>query len=273
MNTNEMGLVFGLLMKYREIHGNPQDRPLRDGELSAAHILSNCSQTELAAFDDFLEAQGYTLYIRDAIELGVPPKNGRPNILYVLTRKRGSELAPYLNNNWFLEQMRDGRSSSTKQELVFWITRLWLTMQWFFYQRIDRIPSEISLHRQALISEGLFMEVIAQGIEKLGNEGRPDGDSGLMWDALWNGKRSMKVYVSRFMKVMELAGMIEGAGNLGEYRQTLLAAIEMAEIADNDLAYLMPPASNEEVTVRSMEMLMGAVNNQEGDEYATNSTH
>jgi len=268
-----MGRVFGLLMKYREIHGNPNDRPLREGELGAALTLSSCGQSELAAFDDFLEAQGYSLYIRDAIELGIPPKHGRPNMLYVITRKRGTELAPYLNDSWFLEQMRDRRSSANKQELVFWVTRLWLTMQWFFYQRIDRMPSEVSLHRDALISESLLMESVSQGIERLGNEGRPAGDSGLMWDALWNGKSSAKVYVSRFLKVMESASMIESAGNPGEYRQTLLAAVDMAAIAENELAYLMPPDFELDINARTIELIVGETNEQGTEDHATDSTH
>ena len=54
--------------------------------------------------------------------------------------------------------------------------------------------------------------------------------------------------------------MIEAAGNPGEYRQTLLAAIDMAAIAENELAYLMPPESEHGIDTRSIELLIGEVN-------------
>lgn len=263
MNPSEMGHIFGLLMKYREIHGNPSGRPLRNGEAEAARMLANCSQSDLAYLDEFLLTQGFTLYIRDAFEFGIPAKHGRPNMIYVITRSRGMELAPYLNSDWFIGQMKDRRNSTAKKpELVFWITRLWLTLQWFFYQRIDRMPSEVSLYRDALVSETLFVESLSQGIERLGNEGRPEGEAGLMWDAIWEGKKSISGYATKFIKVMESAGMIEAAGNPGEYRQTLLAAIDMAAIAENELAYLMPPESEQGIDKRSIELLIGEVNEQ-----------
>lgn len=275
MTPRDMGFVFGLLMKYREIYGNPPDRPLREGELEAARMLSGSTQSDLEALDEFLSSQGFTLYIRDAFEFGIPAKSGRPNMVYVITRKRGEDLAPYLNPGWFIDQMRDRRSTATKAELVFWVTRLWLTLQWFFYQRIDRMPGEVSSYRDALVSETLFIESVSQGIERLGNEGRPEGESGVMWDSLWEGKKSITGYVTRFLKVMETAGMIEPAGNPGEYRQSLLAAVDMAAIAEDELAYLMPPSSLDSIDKRSVELLVGEVNEQdmEGGPYAVDTAH
>lgn len=266
MTPNELGQVFGLLLKYREIQGNPPDRPLRDGELVAAQLLANCSELDLANVDDFLAAQGFSLYIRDAIDFGIPAKHGRPNRVYVLTRKRGEDLAPYVDQSWFIEQMRDKRSSAKKADLVFWTTRLWLTVQWFFYQRIDRLPSEVGRYREALVSERLFTETLAKGIERLGNEGRPNGETGLMWDALWEGKKSLPGYVTRFFKVMKEGSMIEDAGNPGEYRQTIVAAADMAAIAEHELTYLMPAESEHDISTRGVDLLTGETTYPEGED-------
>lgn len=257
MTPSELGQVFGLLLTYREIQGNPPDRPLREGELAAAHLLANCSELDLANVDDFLASQGYSLYIRDALDFGIPAKHGRPNQVYVLTRNRGEDLAPYVDQDWFIEQMRDKRSSATKAELIFWTARLWLTLQWFFYQRIDRLPSEVGKYRDALVSERLLTETLAKGIEQLGNEGRPDGEAGLMWDVLWEGKKSLPGYVKRFLKIMKDGGMIQDAGNPGEYRQTFVAAADMAEIAEHELTYLMPAESESSILTRGVELLTG----------------
>lgn len=258
MTPSDMGLVFSLLLKYRELHGNPPDRPLHDNELEAARILGECSQSELRDLDDFLAVQGFTLYIRDGFEFGIPPKSGRNNLIYVLTRKRGEDFAPFLDKGWALEQIRDGRrKNALKGERVVWLARMWLTLQWFFYERIDRLPSEISRYREALVSESLFETALSQGIEKLGNSGRPEGIKGVAWDLLWESKSSLSAYSIRFFKMMEDSGMIQGAGNKGEYRQTLLAAVNMAVVAEQELPYLMPADAATTIETRTVELVAG----------------
>lgn len=266
MTLTDLGLVFGLLFTYREIHGNPPDRHLRDGEAEAARILHNCNQEDLLELEEFLASQGFDLYIRPGIDFGIPPKSGRPNTIYVITRKRGEALAPYLDKGWFIDQIRDGRrKNASKSELVVWMTRMWLTLQWFFYQKKNRLPSEISRYREALVTTDLFIEVLEQGIEQLGNAGRPEGADGVAFDHLWEGKKVLDGYATRFLKVMEEAGLIQGAGNPGEYRQTLVAAVDMAVIAQNELAYLMPPESETGIGSRTVELIMGEARSEVED--------
>lgn len=258
MTPSELGLVFSLLLKHREIHGNPPDRPLHEHELEAAKILADCGQSELRDLDEFLSAQGFSLYIRDGFEFGIPPKAGRNNRIYVLTRLRGEDLAAYLDKGWALEQIRDGRrKNASKAERVVWLARMWLTLQWFFYERIDRLPSEISRYREALVSEKLFEDTLSQSIEKLGNTSRPEGSEGVTWEYLWENKSSLQAYAGRFFKVMEDAGMIQNAGNKGEYRQTMLAAVNMAVIAEQELAYLMPSDATSSMELRTVELVTG----------------
>lgn len=258
MTPTEMGLVFSLLLKHREIHGNPPDRSLREHEAEASKVLGECGQMELHNLDEFLAAQGFGLFIRDGFEFGIAPKAGRNNRIYVLTRLRGEELAPYIDKGWALEQIRDGRRrSAVKAERVVWMARMWLTLQWFFYERIDRLPSEISRYREAFISESMFEDALAKGIEKLGNDGKPEGIEGKTMELLWKSKSSLQTYASRFIKVMEEAGLIQGAGNSGEYRQTLLAAVNMATIAEQELAYLMPADKKTSIETRTVELVTG----------------
>lgn len=258
MTTSDMGLIFSLLLKHREIHGNPPDRSPYENELEAAKTLADCSQSELRDLDEFLAPQGFSLYIRDGFEFGIPPKAGRNNRIYVLTRLRGEALAPYLDKGWALEQIRDGRrKTASKAERVVWLARMWLTLQWFFYERIDRLPSEISRYREAMVSERLFEDVLSQGIEKLGNAGRPEGGEGVTWSLLWESKGSLQAYANRFLKVMEEAGMVQDAGNPGEYRQTLVAAVNMAVVAEQELSYLMPSDALTSVEQRTVELITG----------------
>ncbi|MDD5366434.1 MAG: hypothetical protein PHR30_13935 [Gallionellaceae bacterium] len=256
----DLGLVFSLLLKHREIHGNPPDRPLRENELEASRILADASQADLRDLDEFLAIQGFNIEIRDGLEFGIPPKSGRNNYIYVMTRLRGEPLAGYLDKTWAIEEIRDGRRQSLKAERVVWLARMWLTLQWFFYERIDRQPSEVSRYREALVSEKLLIETLSQGIEQLGNAGRPEGSAGTAWDLLWNNKERLPAYAGRFIRVMEVAGMIQDAGNPGEYRQTLVAAVDMATNAEQELAYLMPADTSTSLEERTVELIAGHTN-------------
>jgi len=274
MTPSNMGLVFSLLLKHSEIHGNPPDRALNENEPEAANILADCSQTELRDLDEFLSTQGFSLYIRDGFEFGIPPKAGRNNRIYVLTKLRGESLAPYLDKGWALEHIRDGRrKNASKAERVVWMARMWLTLQWFFYERIDRLPSEISRYREALVSEALFQDTLSKGIETLGNTGRPEGIEGVMWDTLWESKSSLQGYASRFFKVMEDSGMIQNAGNPGEYRQTIVAAVNMAVIAEQELAYLMPSDAATNIERRTIDLVTGHTQTETETEDANPTTH
>lgn len=256
MTPNDLGVVFSQLIHHREIAGNPPDRALRDGELAAANILADASESDLSFLDAFLQSQGFALRVIDGFDIGIPPRPGRPNSFYLLVRYRGAEVAPYIDKRWFIDRMRDNRSKN-KTAAVFWLARAWLTANWFFYERIDRPTSDLSSYREALISEKALIETMTAGLEALGRQGRPAGDFGAMWDVLWETKESLPAYAQRFIRTMLEAGMIQGAGNPGEYHQTLAAAVDMAMIGEQQLAFLMPPKAAEDVDRATLSMVSG----------------
>ena len=114
MSPTEIGVVFAYLLRWREISGNPPGRSLRDGEREAARILANCNSSDLDDFEGFLNAQGFSLVDRDGVEFGIPPKAGSPNTIWVLTRKRGEYMAPYIDSRWYIDAMRDGRGGDRR---------------------------------------------------------------------------------------------------------------------------------------------------------------
>lgn len=265
MTSSELGFVYSTMLKYRLVTDNPHGRAPHKDESDAAHILSNCNESDLLDFDEFLNSQGLALHIIDGIDIGIPPRPRMSNKHYILIKKRGVPLAPCFNSKWFIEEMVDKRKSrgdesleANRIEVIFWFARLWLTMQWFFYEKISRQPSQVSHYSRALLLTERFVDVVSEGIEKMGNEGRPANEAGIMFDTLWKGRQQVKTWVKRFLRVMVQSGIIEETKVSGEYCQTLTAAVDMAKIAERELAYLMPPSDESDITKRSIMLLNGS---------------
>lgn len=279
MTPSEQGLAFSVLLKHRTITDNPQGRSPQDREIEAARILSNCSSTQLLEFEEFLNAQGLALHIIDGLDIGIPPRPQVSNKFYILIRKRGTSPAVYFNQRWFIEEMSDKRKArgedsleTNRVEIIFWFTRLWLCLQWFFYEKISRHPSQVSQYDRAMVLADRFTEVVSEGIEAMGNKGRPENEAGVMYDTLWKGRAQIRTWVKRFLRVMEQAGIIEETSVPGEYRQTLAAAVDMAMIAERELTYLMPPTGESDIMQRSVMLLTGStlpIEMKGGDSSAT----
>jgi hypothetical protein len=254
----EQGIVFSALLHSRMITDNPQGRHLRKNEADAVRYLSHCSERERRDFDDFLSAQGLAVRSYDAINFGIVPNPKYCNQIHVLHRCRGEKLAPYFDQAWFIEQMKDNRAKSNKADIIIWFSRLWLTLQYFFYNKISRHPQQVSQYDKALVFTERFTEVVKKGIEEMGNKPRPEGEAGVMWDVLWGNNVKVESWVAKFMRVMEVTGMIEETGVKNEYRQSLAAAVDMAINADHDLTFLMPASNLEDITNRSIMLITGA---------------
>lgn len=286
MTPHQQGFVFSTLLHYRSVSDVPLGRILRRDEADVTRILANCGRNDLQDFEDFLNAQGLHLHIMDCLDLGIAPRPGNANKIFVLTRQRGERLALYFDNRWFIDAMKDRRRERTgekskkserrdynKTEIVFWFTRMWLTLQWFFYEKISRHPSQISRFRDALVLSSLFTDVLEEGIEKMGNAGRPEGEAGIMYDVYWKDRSKIRTWVNRFLQVMAQAGIIEETAVKDEYQQTLAAAVDMALIADRELACLMPPDNKDDVTSRSIMLITGAPLPINASQEGKNATH
>ncbi len=282
MTPADFGFVLGLLLKHRELTANPVGRALRVDEARAARILSDAGPAHLDDFEDMLNAMGFSLRTLDGLaDLAIPPRAGIPNSFFVLTRKRGEDMAPFVDTRAFLEDFRDRRKERAgaeavemnKADSIFWLSRLWLSLQYFFYDKINRTPGNIYQWRSALVSEKLFTEIVSEGVEKMGNEARPQGEAGLMWDVYWRERERIPTLCSRFLKSMDRAGMIEEAGSPGEYRQTLVAAVDMAVIGEQEIAFLLPAADQDSLMEQAQALITGdaAVTVERGNHAADQS--
>lgn len=265
MTPADHGFVSAMLLTHREIATQPVGRSAHSDEARAARILADCGPAAMRAFDEYLGGQGFALRILDGlVDLALPIQGGRKALFYVLGRRFGEALPPFIDRSGFLSAFRDRRRESTTQESViqnkavslFWCARLWLTLQYFFYDRIDRPPGNLYMWRDALVREDDFIAQVKDELELMGNQGRPEGEAGLLWDAYWEARGSVPFLVRKFLKLMAHYRMLHPGEDDGVWRQSLVAAVDMATIAEDSLHYLIP---NDHVdrTERTLAILKG----------------
>lgn len=280
MAPADQGFVFSMLLRYRELSTRPQGRTAFVDEVRAARILSECSSLAMADFDEFLSGQGLALRALDGItDLGIPDQNGRPIWYYILSRRFGEEPPAFVDTKAFLTDFRDRRSERqsgkeaidmNKASSVFWTARLWLTLQYFFYDRIERPTGNLYKWRDALVKESDFIDQLKSDIEAMGNAGRSEGEAGILWDDYWQKRESVPAIARRFLKLMKQYRMIESTDQEDVWRQTLVAAVDMSSIAEGSLRYLMP-AVGQDLIVRTQSLINGYEAHSVGDGHANDS--
>ncbi len=280
MSPAEQGFVFSMLLKHRELSTRPIGRSAYSDEIRAARILFDCRQSVFDDFDEFLSGQGLGLRVLDGIaDLGVPDQHGRAIVYYILCRRFGEESPSYLDATAFFSDFRDRRRERNaddevvelnKNSSVFWVARLWLTLQYFFYDRIDRPVGNLYNWRNALVKEADFITQLRTDVETMGNTGRPEGEAALLWDDYWQKRASIAQIARRFLKLMKQYRMIEQTDQEGIWRQSLVAAVDMSSIADQSLRYLMPAVGQAFLT-RAQSLINGYEELSIGEEDAADS--
>lgn len=265
MMPADLGFVSALLITYREIATHPIGRASHPDEGRAARILADCGPASMRALDEFLGSQGFALRVLDGLsDLALPAQGGRRAMFYVLGRRVGEDLPPFIERGAFVSSFRDRRRDGAsieavtvnKATAVFWCARLWLTLQYFFYDHIDRPAGNLYLWRDAMVREEVFIAHIKEELELMGNQGRPDGEAGLLWDAYWESRGSVAALARKFLRLMAQYQMIHVGDEDGLWRQTLVAAVDMAGIAEASLHYLMP-SSSVDPTERAVALVRG----------------
>lgn len=265
MTPADHGFVYAMLLTHREISTHPVGRSAHGDEARAARILADCGPAAMRAFDEYLGGQGFSLRILDGlIDLGLPIQGGRKVLHYVLGRRFGEALPPFIDRSGFLSAFRDRRRESTAEDSViqnkatslFWCARLWLTLQYFFYDRIDRPPGNLYMWRDAMVREEDFISQVKEELELMGNQGRPPGEAGVLWDTYWESRGSVPSLVRKFLKLMAQYRMLHVGEEDGVWRQSLVAAVDMATIAEGSLHYLIPNTDMDR-TERTLAILKG----------------
>jgi hypothetical protein len=265
MTFREMGEVFAHLLAYREVSADPLFRRLRRDEKRIADLLERAMLEDFGNFEAFLHAQGFSLKFYDSTYFGKAfdkRETLRSSSYFVLIRSDHTRAA-YMDRDWFDKNFSDARRvSETKTERVVWGIQLWLTLQSLYYTRLGRSVTEVSRFDEAVVTEREFVAAVSDFIEKMRNQGRPQGEKGHVWDIFVKEERTgIASRVKKFLEIMERAGMVDKIkGNEGSvigFRQTLLAATEMSFNADRGFDYLVPPETDSDKMASPDEVIKG----------------
>lgn len=267
MTFQQMGEVFAYLLAYREVSADPGYRKVRPDERRIAGILENAFFTgDLDNLESFLNAQGFTIKVYDSTYFGKTNKDDvRKLSSYFVFARIDTAVAPYIDRDWFDKNFIDKRreKKETKDERVVWGVQLWLLLQYLFYTRLGRTVGEVSRFHEAVATEAELVSAVKELIEKMRNEGRPEGDKGVVWDILVRkSKASLETRTNKFLELMEKAGMvthIKDTGNKEAFRQTLLAATEMSLNINRGLDYLKPPDAPEGAMTSPVDVIKGYI--------------
>lgn len=241
MTHSEMGLVFSYLLKHRVAFSDPIGRRRRPDEANIVKILSDAlSEDDLQDFEEFLNIQGFSVRYYEGTDFGIIKGMGRIPRYFVMART-ASDPPQYIDRRWIIQRLSDARLKEPPDNTIIWAIQIWLMINSFFYTQIGRAPSEVLRYMDALVSVRALTDTLNDFVERLRSEGRPENEKGVVWDVMTSESRqNIERRVRAFLNVMLEAGQTEDAGNEDEYRQSLLASVEMSLNAEKGLSYLMP---------------------------------
>lgn len=236
MNIEEMGRVHAFLLGYRMIETKPVGRRIREHERDIATILAQADPEELSSFYTFLGAQGFTLVAHDDTSMPGIPLGGR---VWLLVRSARDNPPPYLTT----ERIHAGlkrRATDTHQATTVWFLHIWLNCLSLLYTQPGRGVSEVSRYHEISFKQQVLDDAVRQHIEQIRRIGIEGGAATQIIDTLVSETgRDIPRRIGSFLSLMCESGLLLEIDD-GEYRQTLLGAIEVAQSFNHALATLHP---------------------------------
>jgi hypothetical protein len=225
MDFTDMGLVYQYLLKNRTAESKPSNqRRARKGEPEVVSILRSCDMDDFLSFNEFLGAQG--LKIEHCSDLDYPgiPIGGH---IWMLVRDQEGIAPDFLSSKRIYEEIRLRDTESIESANV-WFMHIWLMYLSIIYTRQGRGVSQISEYMNAFLYESQLVEAVTEHIEEARRHGINPQKSKVM--AILDDESGADVprRVKSFLSLMCESGLLIRI-DTGEYQQTLLGAIELAQ--------------------------------------------
>lgn len=236
MNIEEMGRVHAFLLGYRMVETKPVGRRVHEHERDIAAILAQADSEELNSFYTFLGAQGFTLVAHDDTSMPGIPTGGR---VWLLVRSARENPPPYLSTERIHASLKV-RATDTRQATTIWFLHIWLNCLALLYTQPGRGVSEVSRYHEVSFKRTMLEDAVRQHVEQIRRIGVEGGAAAQVVETLVaETGRDITRRVGNFLGLMSESNLLQAIED-GEYRQTLLGAIEIAQSFNHALATLHP---------------------------------
>jgi hypothetical protein len=234
MTPFEMGKIGAYLLKHRKVEEKSERRTIQREERDIAEILREAPGDSKRFLEEMMLGYGFELVTLTAFDVkGIAP-GAR---VYLLVRSVNTE-CPLLDTGKMIEKMSGTERKAGASKI--WFTQIWLMHLDLMYTAKDRSPHERNLWLDSGFTEEHLAHSMREHINGFVRKLNPqEVEQSEVYRILCAEKGAdLPRYVNRFLSMMVEAGMLDEIGP-GNYRQSLLSAVEMKESYDRFLAPLM----------------------------------
>lgn len=234
MTPYDMGKISAFLLSHRRIEERSQRRPIQRVERDLAEILRDAGVDEMRILEEMMTGHGFELVTLTAFDVkGISP-GARAYMLVRLT----NAVCPLLDTFKVVEAMGTGSTRITVAKI--WFTQIWLLHLDLIYSGKGRGPQERNEWLESNFTKEQLIEAVRSHINGFVRKLNPDVAGASEVYSVLSSEKGQEVprYVQRFLTLMVDAGMLEEIAQ-DNYRQSLLAAVEMKANYDRVLAPLI----------------------------------
>lgn len=238
MDLAEMGQAYQFLLRHRTVESKPMGRRrMRPGESEVVGILRSADINGLEQFNAFLKPQGLQLLEYSDTDYGGISAGGR---VWLLARDPEGAPPEYMSTRRIHEAIRL-RDTETREVNNVWFLHIWLIYLSLIYTRAGRGVSQVSDFTDALFMEQNLIDAVREHIEKVRNIGESEGADARVIQIL-DAEKGTDVgrRVKGFLGLMCDSGLLLDLGE-GEYQQSLLGAIEIAQGFNRSMRHYIVP--------------------------------
>jgi len=241
VDISEIGQTYQFLLRQRIAESKPSGRRrMRPGESDVVSILRSADVDGIDQFNDFLRPQGMQIREYTDTDFGAIPVGGK---IWLLARHPEGNPPEYMSTKRIYEAIRL-RDNESHESGNIWFLHIWLIYLSLIYTRPGRGVSQISDYKDAMFLEKQLIDAVREHIEKVRNIGIDKGATRKVVEVLDSEKGSdVSRRIKGFLSLMCDSGLLIQISD-GEYQQTLLGAVEIAEGFDRSMRhYIIPEES------------------------------
>ena len=233
MDIREMGVVFQYLLRHRVIESNKKNS--RHGCSEIISILMRADMDDIDRFNEFLSPQAMILKKFTDTDYNSIPAGVQ---MWLLLRSSEESAPEYLSIKRIAEAIKI-KEGEGKDICNVWFLHIWLIYLSLIYTRLGRGVSQVSVYTDALFLEEELIGSVKDHIDNVRHVVSLNKQN-IVAEIIDKEKGTdVSRRVKGFLSLMCDSSLLSLIG-VGEYQQTLLGAVEIAEGFNRSLSHVIP---------------------------------